>query len=58
MEFYKFDTSESALQELSSDLGVSALPVFRFYKAGKEMRKEVVGYKKKPLQDAVAEIAK
>jgi thioredoxin 1 len=58
VEFYKFDTSDSALEGLSADLGVSALPAFKFYKGGQEVRKEVVGYKKKLLQDAVREVAK
>ena len=58
VKFYKFDTSEPALEGLSTDLGIASLPVFKFYKNGKEVRQEIVGYKKKPLQDAVAEVAK
>ena len=58
LEFYKFDTSDPALESLSSDLGVAALPVFKFYKGGKEVRDEIVGYKKQPLKDAVAEVAR
>ena len=57
LQFYKFDTSDPALENLSSDLGVAALPVFKFYKGGKEVHDEVVGYKKKPLQEAVAQVA-
>jgi thiol-disulfide isomerase/thioredoxin len=51
--FYKFDISNPALDSLASELGVTALPVFKFYRAGKEVVEQVVGYKKKPLQNAV-----
>jgi thioredoxin 1 len=58
VHFYKFDTSDPALDTLASELGVTALPVFKFYKGGKEVAGEVVGYKKKPLQEAVVELSK
>ena len=55
--FYKFDTSKDGLDSLARDIGVSALPVFKFFKDGKEAVPDVVGYKKKPLQDAVEKVA-
>ena len=55
--FYKFDTSKDGLDSLARDIGVSALPVFKFFKNGKEAVPDVVGYKKKPLQDAVEKVA-
>lgn len=55
--FFKFDTSKDGLDSLARDIGVSALPVFRFYKDGKEAVSDVIGYKKKPLQDAVEKLA-
>jgi thioredoxin 1 len=58
VRFYKFDTSDPALESLAADLGVAALPAFKFYSQGKEVQTEVVGYKKRPLQDAVAALAK
>mmetsp|Transcript_2456 Transcript_2456/g.3885 ORF Transcript_2456/g.3885 Transcript_2456/m.3885 type:complete len:338 (+) Transcript_2456:325-1338(+) len=55
--FAKFDTTEDALSELSAELGVKALPAFRFFKNGQPSGEVVVGYKKKPLQDAVEKLA-
>mmetsp|Transcript_3009 Transcript_3009/g.4375 ORF Transcript_3009/g.4375 Transcript_3009/m.4375 type:complete len:379 (+) Transcript_3009:156-1292(+) len=55
--FAKFDTTEAALSELSAELGVKALPAFRFFKNGQPSGEVVVGYKKKPLQDAVEKLA-
>ncbi|GIL60757.1 hypothetical protein Vafri_15288 [Volvox africanus] len=56
--FAKFDTTAPALESLAADLGVKALPTFRFFKGGKEVRDSVSGYKKKLLEEAVAAIAK
>lgn len=56
--FYKFDVSDPALEGLAADLDVTALPHFKFFKGGREVEGQVVGYKKKPLQDAVAALAK
>ena len=52
--FAKLDTE--AHKELSEELGVSVLPTFKIFKAGKEVS-TVVGYKKKLLADAVAKVA-
>uniref|UniRef100_A0A383VZ00 thioredoxin-dependent peroxiredoxin n=1 Tax=Tetradesmus obliquus TaxID=3088 RepID=A0A383VZ00_TETOB len=57
MVFAKFDTSMEQLEPLSAELNVKALPVFRFYKGGKEVVEQVVGYKKKPLEQAVQHLA-
>ncbi|MEW5318846.1 MAG: hypothetical protein WDW38_010031 [Sanguina aurantia] len=56
--FAKLDTSAPSLEAMSGELGVKVLPCFRFYKDGKQVHPEVCGYKKKLLEDAVAEIAK
>ncbi|GIL88678.1 hypothetical protein Vretimale_17268 [Volvox reticuliferus] len=56
--FAKFDTTAPALESLAGDLGVKALPAFRFFKGGKEIHEPVSGYKKKLLEEAVAAIAK
>ncbi|KAG2431033.1 hypothetical protein HYH02_013465 [Chlamydomonas schloesseri] len=56
--FAKFDTTAPALEAAAGELGVKALPAFRFFKGGKEVVTPVTGYKKKPLEDAVAELAK
>lgn len=55
--FYKFDTSNEALEGVARELGVSALPVFRFYKGGAEVIDQVIGYKKAPLAEAVQKLA-
>ncbi|KAG2425305.1 hypothetical protein HXX76_013885 [Chlamydomonas incerta] len=56
--FAKFDTTAPALEAAAGDLGIKALPAFRFFKGGKEVGSPVTGYKKKPLEDAVADLAK
>eukprot|EP00891_Asterochloris_glomerata_P003401 jgi/Astpho2/3401/Aster-04735 len=54
-----FGTDEEKLEGLAADLGIKTLPAFRFYKDGKDAGiKEIVGYKKKPLTDAVEEFVK
>eukprot|EP00877_Chromochloris_zofingiensis_P013911 jgi/Chrzof1/8774/Cz03g24030.t1 len=55
--FAKFDTTKEQLEGLASELGVQALPVFKFYQGGKEVADQVVGYKKKPLEDAVNKLS-
>eukprot|EP00879_Flechtneria_rotunda_P000636 GHRR01000749.1.p1 GENE.GHRR01000749.1~~GHRR01000749.1.p1 ORF type:complete len:394 (+),score=101.72 GHRR01000749.1:151-1332(+) len=55
--FAKFDTSMEQLEPLSGELNIKALPVFKFYKGGKEVVQQVVGYKKKPLEQAVTELS-
>ncbi|KXZ52644.1 hypothetical protein GPECTOR_9g689 [Gonium pectorale] len=56
--FAKFDTTAQPLEALTADLGIKALPAFRFFKGGKEVHEPVAGYKKKLLEDAVASLAK
>eukprot|EP00884_Botryococcus_braunii_P023610 jgi/Botrbrau1/9933/Bobra.0012s0030.1 len=58
IKFYKFDTTEDALEQHAADLGVGLLPTFRFYKGGKQVVDSVTGYKKRPLGDAVEKLAK
>ena len=53
MQFAKLDTDAAGLAELAKELGVTALPVFKVFKAGKEVA-SVTGYKKAALADAVA----
>lgn len=55
--FAKFDTTVEGMDILSAELGVKALPVFKFFKGGKEVVPEVIGYKKKPLEQAVSHLA-
>lgn len=57
IKFYKFDTASEELAPLARELGVSALPAFRFFKGGEQVVTEVVGYKKKPLEEAVGKLA-
>jgi len=54
------DTTEDALADVVSEHGVSVLPAFHFLKDGKPFAnaKQVIGYKKTPLKDAVAALAK
>lgn len=49
---------DEALAELSADLGVQAIPAFRFFKGGKEVLEPVTGYKKKLLRAAVEDLQK
>lgn len=53
----KFDTSAPTLEAFSSELGVKALPAFKFFKGGKEVLEQVTGYKKRPLEEAVSKLA-
>eukprot|EP00892_Ulva_mutabilis_P001838 jgi/Ulvmu1/11655/UM008_0059.1 len=55
--FYKFDTSKEELEGLARDLDVTALPAFKFFKAGEPVLPDVTGYKKKPLEEAVSKLA-
>jgi peroxiredoxin (alkyl hydroperoxide reductase subunit C) len=55
--FAKFDTTQEQLESLSGELGIKALPVFKFYKGGREVLEQVVGYKKKPLEQAVKKLS-
>lgn len=50
--------ADEALAELSADLGVQAIPAFRFFKGGKEVLKPVTGYKKKLLRTALEDLQK
>lgn len=56
--FAKFDTTQENLEALSAKLGVKVLPVFKFFKGGKQAMGDVTGYKKKPLEDAVMDLVK
>ncbi|KAK3273587.1 hypothetical protein CYMTET_18180, partial [Cymbomonas tetramitiformis] len=55
--FAKVDTDDAALTDLCAELGVKALPEFKFYKDGAEIGTSVIGYKKKPLTQAVKDLA-
>lgn len=56
--FAKFDTSEDALEKLAEELKIQTLPSFKFFKGGKEVVDQVIGYKKKPIADAVEQLRK
>ncbi|KAL6769544.1 PRX7 [Auxenochlorella protothecoides x Auxenochlorella symbiontica] len=56
VKFLSFDTTEEQLEGLSTELGVKALPAFKFYKDGKEIIDAVTGYKKAPLAAAVKKL--
>lgn len=48
-----FDTSDAKLEQASQDLGVKALPAFKFYKDGQEVLDQIIGYKRAPLAAAI-----
>ena len=50
------ETTEEQLEGLVSELGVKALPAFRFYNAGKEVLKPILGYKKQPLAESIEQL--
>ena len=54
--FAKFDTSEDALERVAEDMKITTLPTFKFFKNGKEVIDQVIGYKKKPIADAVEKL--
>lgn len=54
--FAKFDTSEDALERVAEDMKITTLPTFKFFKNGKEVIDPVIGYKKKPIADAVEKL--
>lgn len=56
-QMFKFDTTAAPLEALSAELGVKALPAFKFYRGGKEAETQVLGYKKAPLEEAVRKLA-
>jgi thioredoxin-related protein len=56
--FAKVETTREELSSLSDELGVKSLPAFKFYRNGKEVVGEVVGYKRKPLEDAVEALSR
>ncbi|KAL4424932.1 hypothetical protein ABPG77_009661 [Micractinium sp. CCAP 211/92] len=47
-----FDTTAAELEALTAELGVKALPQFRFYQGGKEVGNKIMGYKVQPLAEA------
>eukprot|EP01024_Parvocaulis_polyphysoides_P060467 TRINITY_DN6602_c1_g1_i4.p1 TRINITY_DN6602_c1_g1~~TRINITY_DN6602_c1_g1_i4.p1 ORF type:complete len:376 (-),score=70.87 TRINITY_DN6602_c1_g1_i4:196-1323(-) len=57
VEFYKLDTTDEQLEGLSAELAVKALPVVKFFKDGKEVMDNIIGYKKQPIIDAVEKLA-
>ena len=54
--FAKFDTALADLAPFSKEMGIEAMPTFKFYKQGREVN-EVIGYKPKLLRTAVEEFA-
>ena len=56
--FVKVDTTEDALADVVAENQVSVLPAFHFMKGGKSSAEPVIGYKKTPLKEAVAALAK
>ena len=54
--FAKFDTALADLAPFSKEMGIEAMPTFKFYKEGREVN-EVIGYKPKLLRTAVEEFA-
>eukprot|EP01025_Chloroclados_australasicus_P055344 TRINITY_DN6686_c0_g1_i1.p1 TRINITY_DN6686_c0_g1~~TRINITY_DN6686_c0_g1_i1.p1 ORF type:complete len:323 (+),score=28.97 TRINITY_DN6686_c0_g1_i1:129-971(+) len=58
ISFYKVDTSKPEFEGLTKELGIEALPAFRFYRRGREAVEQVSGYKKKPLGEAVDKLSK
>ena len=57
VKFAKVDTDSPAMADWVKSQGVSALPVFKVFKDG-QAHATLVGYKKGPLADAVAQAAK
>lgn len=58
IKFASFDTNSDALSGLAQQLGVQTLPAFRFLKDGKQAVEGVLGYKKRPLAEAVEQLSK
>ncbi|GBF99123.1 thioredoxin-dependent peroxide reductase [Raphidocelis subcapitata] len=56
--FAKVDTTKDGLSTLTDELGVKGLPAFKFYRGGKEVVDQVVGYKRKPLEEAVEKLSR
>ncbi|PSC67995.1 Thioredoxin-dependent peroxide reductase [Micractinium conductrix] len=56
VSFVSFDTTEAALENLTAELGVKALPQFRFYANGKEVLEPIKGYKLQTLADAISKL--
>jgi hypothetical protein len=50
------DTTRDGLGSISERLGVKTYPTFQFFKDGKKIGEDVIGYKKGPLADAVAKL--
>ncbi|KIY98267.1 Thioredoxin H-type 1 [Monoraphidium neglectum] len=57
LTFVKVDTTRDGFQGLSEELGVKALPAFKFFRGGQEVVDQVVGYKKRPLEEAVEKLS-
>jgi thiol-disulfide isomerase/thioredoxin len=57
VDFVKLDTTAEPVEAIAQELGVKALPAFHFYGAdGKPALPAVTGYKRRPLEEAVAEL--
>lgn len=56
--FAKLNTNADKLEALATELGVQALPVFHFYKGGKQVMEPLIGYKKQLLQENVEKLSK
>lgn len=56
--FAKLDTTAEPVEPIAAELGVKALPAFHFYGAdGKPALQPVTGYKRRPLEEAVTQLA-
>jgi len=56
--FAKLDTTAEPVEAIAAELGVKALPAFHFYGGdGSVARPPVMGYKRRPLEEAVESMA-
>ncbi|CAG9461597.1 unnamed protein product [Pedinophyceae sp. YPF-701] len=58
MTFAKVDTTDGPMEGFSEEMGVKAMPYFKFFKDGKDLDMDITGYKKKLLEDTVDKLAK
>lgn len=52
-----FDTTNDKLEKLAADIGVKALPAFRFFSGGKQVLDTVIGYKPAKVEEALKKLA-
>jgi thiol-disulfide isomerase/thioredoxin len=58
LRFAKLDSTAEPVEAVAQELGVKALPATHFYGAdGKQALPPITGYKRRPLEEAVAELA-